>query len=105
MQEPGYAPNPRIPNVALYLALRGRHGQKRCPRNVGEARGFATRNPDLAIAAEKLIQEVYGAPSPFLTNLENRYQLLSKELKQTVLWQEAAELFVAGEGKRVLRLF
>lgn len=105
MHSPAYAPDPLIPNVALYLALRGRHGHKRCPRDVGEARRFALRNPEMGLTSEQMIRGLYGVPSPFLTKLHERYELLSTEMKRTVLWQEAAEIFLLGDGKRVLRLF
>jgi len=100
-----YHPDTSIPSVVLYLALRGRFGHKRCPRNVGEARSHARRNPDLGAAAEAEIHKLYAMSPDFLVELEDRYTRLSKDMKQTVAWQEVSEIFMTGDARRVLRMF
>jgi hypothetical protein len=100
-----YEPDRQIPHIALYLCLRGKYGHKRCPHSVNEARAFARSHADLGLGAEALIRELYGIPSRTLAELDRRYGKLSQQLKQGIPWQAAAELFAAGEIKRVMRLF
>jgi hypothetical protein len=99
-------PNHRIPHIALYLALRGQHGEKLYPRNVQEARKYAAEHPDLGAEAEVLIARLYGDQMADLEELDRRYRTKNtKGQKQGVPWKEASELFVRGEIKRVLRMF
>ena len=101
----GYEPDRKIPYVALYLGLRGKYGNKHCPHSVNEARSFARSHAELGLGAEALIRELYGIPSRTLAELDRRYGKLSQPLKQSLPWQAAADLFAAGEIKRVMRLF
>lgn len=106
MQSMNFTPRLSIPPIALYLALRGQHGEKLYPRNVLESRRYAKDHPELGREAEELILRLYGDRTAKLEELDRRYRTKNtKNQKQGIPWKEASELFVRRELERVLRMF